>query len=125
MPTLDVSSVLTDPLFADRSLKCIRQKQTIGDDGLAVNTTQTIAFIGVVTAASGTVLEREAEGSRVSGSISVITRHLLVDGKNGLAADEVQYNGRRYVVSDVQDYSRYGAGFVQATAELLAISGGR
>lgn len=124
MPFLDVSSVLTDPLFADLSLRCIRSAQTVGDDGIAVETTQTIPFAGVVTAVSGTVLEREAEGSRVSGSISIVTKFRLEDGKNTLAADVVSWCGKRYTVSDVQDYARYGAGFVQATCELLPIAGG-
>lgn len=125
MPNLDVSSVLTDPMFADGSLRCIRQKQTVGDNGIAVSTTQTLPFVGVVTAASGTVLEREAEGSRVSGSINIITRFWLEDGKTALAADIVTWKGRRYTVADVQDYTSYGVGFIQATCELLPISGGR
>jgi galactose-6-phosphate isomerase len=125
MPNLDVSSVLTDPLFADMSLRCIRQRQTVGTDGIAVNTPVPVPFSGVVTAASGTVLEREAEGSRVSGSINIVTRFWLEDGKNSLAADIVTWKGRRYTVADVQDYSRYGPGFIQATCELLPITGGR
>ena len=122
---LDVSSVLTDPMFADTSLRCTRQRQTVGDDGIAVNTTQTLPFVGVVTSASGTVLEREAEGSRVSGSINIVTRFHLEDGKTSLAADVVCWCGRQYTVVDVQNYTRYGVGHVQATCELLPLSGGR
>jgi hypothetical protein len=125
MPTLDVSSVLLSPEFCDTRLKCIRSSQTVGDDGIAVNTTQTTRFSGVVTADSGLDLRRDPEGSRVTGTISIITMFFLQDGKSGEAADIVCWQGRQYTVIDVQDYSRYGRGFIEAKAELIPVSGGR
>ena len=41
------------------------------------------------------------------------------EGGEGLDADIVTWNGRRYTVVTVDDYSRYGAGFTCATCRLL------
>jgi len=125
MPSLNVTHVLLNPRFLDTSLVCERSTQTVDDNGLATNVPNLIPFSGVLTAVRGTVLERQAEGSRVSGSIQITTKFRLEDGKNGIAADVISWNGRRYTVTDIRDYSRYGAGFVEATCALLPVAGGK
>jgi galactose-6-phosphate isomerase len=123
MPLLDVSDVLDDPLFADDTLICTRNRQTMGQDGRAIDSGVPIPFSGVVTPASGQQLSRKPEGESMRGSISIITRFVLFSGKSGYSADIVTWNGVQYTVSDILDYSRFGAGFVQATADLLPLSG--
>ena len=123
MPSLDVSDVLDDPDFSDDSLICVRNPQTIGTDGRAVSTPVTIPFSAVVTAISGEELKRTPDGEYMVGSISIITRFFLTSGKAGFSADVVQWNGRSYTISDIQDYSRYGAGFVQAVGDLIPLAG--
>lgn len=123
MPLLDVSEVLGDPDFAD-TLVCIRQTQTVGDDGMAVNVTQSMPFLGVVTADRGKELARLAAGSHVSGSILVHTVFRLTNGgPNGVDSDHVVWNGDEYIVTSINDYSRYGAGFICASCDLLPLSG--
>jgi hypothetical protein len=123
MPLLDVSDVLFDPDFAD-SLVCIRQTQTVGSDGIATNATQSVPFVGVVTADRGVELARLAAGSHVSGSILVHTVFRLTNGgPNGVDSDHVVWNGSEYIVTSVNDYSTYGAGFVCASCDLLPLSG--
>lgn len=124
MPFLDVSDVLCDPEFVDRKLTCTRQAQSVGSDGLAVNTPTVTPFFGVVTSNRGDVLQRLAEGSRIQGSITIHTRFLLQDGRNGSDADLVTWQGRQYTVTNVNDYSTYGAGFVDAECDLIPLSGG-
>jgi hypothetical protein len=124
MPWLDVSSVLLDPLFCDTTLLCSRQSQSVGTDGLAINTPTVTAFTGVVTNDKGDNLQRLADGSRVQGSITIHSRFALQDGRSGYDADIVTWQGRKYTVTVVQDYSTYGAGFVDATCELIPLSGG-
>ncbi len=124
MPFLDVTEVLEDPDLADYSLVCTRQTQVVGNDGLAVNTSTTIPFSGVVTSDTGDVLERLAAGSYIKGSITIHTKFILRDGQSGEDADLVKWQGRQYMVTDVNDYSAWGRGFVGARCELLPLSGG-
>jgi hypothetical protein len=124
MPTLDVSDVLDDPDFADDSLICLRNSQTMGSDGRVVSTPPVlIPFSGVVTAMGGQELLRKPDGEYNRATISVITRFTLYTGKPALSADVIQWGGNTYTVVQIDDYSRYGSGFVQATAELRELSG--
>ncbi|MGI4812806.1 MAG: hypothetical protein ACRYG5_06515 [Janthinobacterium lividum] len=122
MPLLDVSDLLSDPDFADQ-LFCARQRQSVGEDGIAVNLACMTPFIGVVTADRAKELARLATGSTISGSILVNTVFRLTNGAPGIDADIITWNGRRYTVIDVNDYSRYGAGFICASCDLLPLSG--
>lgn len=123
MPLLDVSEVLLDPDFAD-SLVCTRQSQTVGNDGMAVNTTTDTDFVGVVTAASGNNLVRTPEGAYTTGDLCIVTPYRLRTSATGDGvADVVTWNGARYTVTQVNDYSRYGAGFVWAVADIIPLGG--
>lgn len=123
MPLLDVSEILLDIDFVD-SLVCSRNTQTVGDDGIAVDARNSTPFYGVVTNNSGDLLLRLAEGSRISGSITVHSQFLLQGGSDGLDADVVTWNGRQYTVTSVNDWSRFGKGFTAANCELIPLSGG-
>lgn len=123
MPLLDVTEVLFDPDFAD-TLVCIRQTQTVDDDGIATNVTQSMPFIGVVTADRGKELARLAAGSHVSGSILVHTAFRLTNGgPAGRDSDHIVWNGDEYIVKSIDDYSTYGMGFLCASCDLLPLSG--
>lgn len=123
MPDLDVSEILTDPEFLDSTLVCVRSVQTVGTDGIAVLAQTKTAFAGVVTQDGGEVLRRIAAGERITGSIAVVTRFSLLAGSPTNTADVVQWGGNSYTVSQVSDYSRYGAGFVEAICDLVALTG--
>ncbi len=123
MPFLDVAEILLDPDFWESNLFCLRTSQTVGANGLAINTPVSIPFGGVVTEVSGADMVRNAVGELITGSILICTRFPLIDGKNGLTADIVQRQTRSYTVTNVQDYTRYGRGFVEATCELLPLGG--
>ena len=124
MPFLDVTEVLDDPELADFSLVCTRQTQVVGENGIAVNSSTTLPFSGVVTSDTGDVLERLAAGSYIKGSITIHTRFILRDGQSGEDAALVIWQGRQYTVPDVNAYSAWGRGFVGARCELLPLSGG-
>lgn len=123
MARLDVTEILTDPDFVDRGLICERSIQSVGTDGLAVNTTKSIKFMGVVTSDSGDILERMPGVERIKGSITIHSKFRLNDGAPGQTADVVQWQGRRYTVSNVNDYSHFGRGFVTATCDLIPLAG--
>ena len=124
MALLDVTDVLTDPDFMDTTLVCVRSTQSVGSNGLSVNNTTSTPFSGVVTSNSGDILERIATGERVKGSITIHTKFLLTDGGGEeQAADTVQWKGRDYTVSNVNDYAHFGQGFISAICDLKQISG--
>jgi galactose-6-phosphate isomerase len=122
MPLHDVSDVILDRDFLD-SLVCERNPQTVSSGGIASVTPELIDFLGVVTNDKGDTLQRRDAGERVEGNITVHTTFDLQAGAPGETADIVQWNDRRYTVVGVNDYSRYGRGFVAATCELIPLSG--
>lgn len=123
MPLLDVSEILLDPDFVD-SLVCARNTQTVDDSGIATDTPNCIPFYGVVTNNTGDLLMRLAEGSRITGSITVHSQFNLIAGADGIDADIVTWNGRQYTVTNVGDWSRFGIGFTATNCELIPLSGG-
>ncbi|HFI6420550.1 head-tail adaptor [Citrobacter portucalensis] len=124
MPFLDVTDVLLDPDFCDYTLVCTRNTQTVDADGFATNVSQDIPFNGVVTVDRSLEAKRMAAGQSIGGAILVVTQFRLTQGKSGLDADVVLYNGRHYRVTFVDPYTSYGAGFVQAHCELMEFNGG-
>lgn len=123
MALLDVTEVLLDPDFIDMGIVCERNVQTVGSNGRAVNTPTEIIFCGVVTSDSGDILERIQAAERIKGSITIHTKFSLNDGSVGFSADIVRWQGRRYTVSNVNDYSHFGPGFVCASCDLIPLSG--
>jgi hypothetical protein len=123
MALLDVSDILTDPDFMDTGLICERNVQTVGTDGMAVNATTTTTFSGVVTSDNGDLLERTADGARIKGNMTIHTRFPLDDGSSANAADVVQWKGRRYTVTVVNDWSHFGRGFICANCDLIPLAG--
>jgi galactose-6-phosphate isomerase len=123
MPLLDVSDVLLDPEFMDLTLSVTRNAQTVGNDGIAVLSSTTTPFFGVVTSLNGSVLTRVAEGERISDTITIHTKFKLIDGQSGYDADVVNWQGLQWTVTNVNDYSTWGAGFVTATCTLKQLSG--
>ncbi|MBJ9669052.1 hypothetical protein I5693_16010 [Burkholderia cenocepacia] len=123
MAFLDVTDVLLDPDFMDTGLLCNRMTQTVDDHGRAQNTAASTPFAAVVTSDKGDILHRNADGSRIIGSITLHTMFRLIDGSAAYDADEVVWAGRTYTVVNVNDYSHFGRGFVCATCDLKPLSG--
>lgn len=120
---IDVTELFTDPDFTNLDLICERNSQTVTGQGLAVNATRQYQFAGVVTNDAGDKLQRGTDGARVTGNINIHTRFRLSDGGATLDADNVIWQGRRYVVSNVLDWSHFGRGFVNAECTLLDLTG--
>lgn len=122
MAQLDVSDILTDSEFMDR-FTVVRNLQTINDKGRAVNTEDQTPARGVITANNGMQLNRQPDGSLVNGAITIHTRYRLTSGVDGRDADEVIWQGVRYIVDNVADYSHYGHGFVAASCTIKPVTG--
>lgn len=123
MPLLDVSDMLDDEDFAD-DLTLTSRSVTIDGNGRGVTIETSTAITGVVTSDKGRNRDLIAEGQRVVGSILVHTRAQLTSGGEGREADVVTWNARQYTVVSIDDYTRYGSGFICAHCDLLPLSGG-
>jgi galactose-6-phosphate isomerase len=123
MPFLDTSDVLCDPDFCDITLVCERTAVEVNDAGIGVPTPKEFPFAGVVTSDAGKILNRDPLGEHATGSILICSRFLLVDQWTGYTADKVRWNGKKYTVSKVFDYSTYGIGFTEAICDLIPLSG--
>lgn len=125
MPLLDVSEILLDPDFVDMSLVCHRSTQVTDDDGFTKNSMQNLPFAGVVTVDRSLEAKRMEAGQAIGGAILIVTQFRLTQGYQGVDADIVTYQGRKYRVTFVDPYTAYGAGFVQAHCELMEFDGGQ
>lgn len=122
MASIDITELLDDPDFSD-TFFLRRQHQTIDSSGLAHNTETSVACDGVCFPGGGNKLIRTRDGDRVEADMTIVTRTILHDGRGGEPADNVEWMGKRYVVTLVEDYANWGGGFVQARCNLLDLRG--
>lgn len=123
MALLDVSDIVLDPDFMDTGLTRHRALQAVDDNGRASDAETNLTFDAVVTSDSGEMLARMPDGSRVSGAIMVHTTLDLTPGRGDTPADEITWQGRRYTVERLADYSHFGQGFNAAICALKSLRG--
>lgn len=123
MANLDVSDVLSDPDFVSRGIVCHRLSAVIGENGRPQTTATEHTFNGVVTTNNGDNMDRKTDGTLIKGAINIHTRFALSEGSAEQQADEITWQGRRYIVIQVLDNLRYGRGFIKAICELKPLSG--
>lgn len=124
MPLLDVTSVLFDPMFMDVDGTYTRMTQTVDAHGRAIDVPVTAPLPAVYTNKDGFLLQRLSDGEHVEAVITVHTPVRLTTGSTGISADVINWDGATYTVTSVGNYSKYGAGFVEATCELVELDGG-
>lgn len=121
MPTLDVTDVLLDPDFCE-TLTVIRRQEGPLVKGRPSITETTIspAPVGVVLAQSDAPIQRGPDQQNLPRLIQVHTPFRLrgpsKDPVSGAIyqPDIIVWGGDRFVVNKVQDFSRFGRGFIQA-----------
>ncbi|WP_336152137.1 hypothetical protein [Acinetobacter sp. 99] len=118
MARLDVSDVLLDPDFMDTGIICNRAAVIVGNNGRSQETITTTTFAGVVTTNSGLNMDRRPDGTLIKGAINIHTKFALSLGNTETKADEIVWQGKTYIVSQVLDNLHYGQGFVKAICEL-------
>lgn len=118
MPSLDVSDAFDETFFDNFNI--IRRTETIGNDGFASTTKIVIPSIGVITMASPNDLERLPEVDVSTKAITITTQARLQLESAGKKADIVQaMGGEFFQVVTVEDYSRYGQGYIWAIAKAI------
>jgi hypothetical protein len=122
MPNLDVSEVLFDPDLAD-TFDVRRRSEVVGDDGRPSIGERTFPrIVGVITPEPPADLVRRDDGQMTTHKISVVTMFRLRSASEGSQPDQVLYGGATYTVTTVLPFSRFGKGFTEAIATLMAAS---
>lgn len=111
MAELDVSEVITDPLFTSTAT-LIKTGETYDEYGNPVWGDLETADVDAVVTSDMKTIERVPDALRRTGMILV---RFMVESApenfQGVGYDAVQWRGRRYVVKDCADYSQFGQGF--------------
>lgn len=119
MPQLDLREALLDPLLIDR-FQVVRRAETVNNYGRS--TTKNLYFntFGVVDSASPNDLQRLGDYQFQGGAISVVCQFKLrgvsQEARQNYQPDLIQWDSATYIVVTVENYSRYGAGWIQAIA---------
>lgn len=120
MPDLDVNDLILDPEVAATGFQVLRRRETVTDQGrTSVNIATYAAFGSIVPSGDNSLIREEGYGIGAK-TINVITnfwlRHQAQDGPGGYRyqPDIVVWNGNKYLVKAVNDYSQFGQGFVEA-----------
>ena len=127
MPDLDITDLLSDPDLTDR-FAVIRRTRAAGPDGVDVITnTGTFIAHGYIGPAGQSALNRLPDFQLMGKSLECKTTFRLRGPSNTQpkygatvsdAPDLVIWpirDGDTYVVADLQDWSRFGQGFINAT----------
>ena len=111
MPLLDVSDVLSDPDFCEQ-ITVTRSTQSAPIGGLTQTTTSTLTLTAVVQPANSRDLQRLLDAERTGGGIVVYAAGagILQD------EDQIAWQGGTYTVIGLDDWSKFGAGYVRAVA---------
>lgn len=108
MPTINVKRVLSNPKF-NTSFTVYRKS---GDwlHGKWSGHESSIVLRGVIINASPKEVEMFPEGDRIINAITIYTKSEIYTsrGATGGISDDIEWNGRRYKVMTVNNYSDYG-----------------
>lgn len=112
MALLDVSEVISDPLFTSPVTLIVREESE-DEDGQPVWTETDQYEVQAVVTSDMKTLERLPEEIRRVGSI--VVRFLVKDAPTfqGRAHDCVVWRGKRFAINDCADYTMFGKGFLR------------
>lgn len=111
MALLDVSEVITDPLFTS-PVTLSGRKQSFDENGNPLWEDLESAEIQAVVTSDMKTIERLPDALKRAGTI--IVRFMIADAPEGFSGggyDSVKYRGRRFTIKDCADYSQFGQGF--------------
>lgn len=114
---INVSHAVNDPRFS-QSFKVFRKSGEWIKGRFVEEEEKEISFIGVITPSKPKEIEMIPEGDRVGGEITVhttrklFTTHTIQDEESENefegTSDEIEWQGERYKLYQVNDYSQYG-----------------
>lgn len=123
MPDIDVTDLMFDSDVAGEKLeRVVRRGSATNANGQVVVTSQVITtgLVGAIYPVGDNSLMREEAFQSQMNAIEVVTTFRLrgaskdLDTGNEFQPDLVFYKGAYYAVRTLNDFSSYGAGFIQA-----------
>lgn len=126
MSLIDVDDVIFDPFVAGQLVTVVRREQEVNEQGEGVQNNVTVPnVVASVTPTGDNSLVREEAFSAQAQAIRVITAYRLrgqtrepSTGRSFLP-DLVLWHSDYYIVKVVNDYTPYGAGFIEAECESI------
>ena len=115
MPTLDVSDVPICAEFSD-TFEVLRRPEVISEHGRAYirrGDAPQIA-VGTIYPTGDNSLVRQEDYQTGAKTITVVTPFRLRTASEGFQPDYLMYRSTMYIVKKVNDWSPYGAGFIEA-----------
>lgn len=112
-PFLDVSDVLLDPMLV-QTFAVKRRTEVVGTNGRTTITETTHNGIGTICMASNNQLDRLDDQQRMGRHLSIVTKFRLQGPTAGRQPDLIYWEGDWFIVQDLDLYTQYGAGFVEA-----------
>ena len=114
MAQIDVTDLLLDPEFCD-VMSVVTRVPTVdvhGENSLAETT---LVTVGSVQPASGRTINRLPEEFRVANVSEFWFKGKIVASEPGKYSSILVFNGQRYQVQTVMDWSNFGAGWSEGT----------
>lgn len=112
MPQLDVTELMTDPDFVDEMIQVSRLSRvdSLGQNVLTECRNETV---GSVQPADGKLIERLPEAERVHNLMSFWLQGTIVASAPGKYTDILIFQGKRFQVKTVFDWSAWGDGWCE------------
>jgi hypothetical protein len=114
MPLLDVSDAFDASFWDELTLK--RTVETVNVRGRTTDVVTTSTFSGVVTAVSPFDLQVLPETERMNKAIQIYTQFRLQAGGPDHDPDIIHWHGTDFRVTQLEDFSGYGVGFIVVIA---------
>jgi galactose-6-phosphate isomerase len=114
MPTIDMSEVLLSPEFMD-TVTIYRRTQQVSDFGEMTTVNKPFYNVGVVvTTTPPNALLRGEDEQNEPNTFTIISTFRLQGPTTNTQPDLVLYLGNQFIIDSVEEYTRYGSGFVEA-----------
>lgn len=120
MPLIDVTQVLFDPVVAGEAFVVIRREEVVNNYGESVLTTFRLGALGSVQPTGNNSLARQDAFQTQAKTLRVITTFRLRGVGKTPATDQrwqpdlIYWRGDYFIVNELEDFTQYGAGMIQA-----------
>lgn len=114
MGQIDVSDILADPELVD-ALTIIRRTPTVNNFGQNILSERSEPTFGCVQPASGKTLQRLPEALRIANVSSFWVKGQIISDGSCQYPDVILYQGSRYTVQIIFDYTNWGDGWCEGT----------
>jgi galactose-6-phosphate isomerase len=121
VPLLDVSEITLDVDFSD-VFDVVRRNERVNGNGISVPTLTTYRNqVGVVYLRGKNDLKRSDDNDLTEKEVYIVTKFRLQGTSPGVKPDTVLWHGSRFIVSRVEDFSNFGAGFIRARCTSMGL----